>query len=153
MTTQERTRHIDRGSTGDEHVGELVGQLSADVSRLVRDELQLAKLELKDKGKQAGIGLGLFGGAGTIALYGLGAFITAAILGLAQAVPAWLSALLIGVVLFVIAAIAALLGKRHVSEATPPMPEHVVEGMHQDIEALKGHHAAGLGQVEGKKTL
>lgn len=147
MTTQERTRRIDR-TAGDEHVGELVGQLSADVSRLVRDELQLAKLELKDKGKQAGIGLGLFGGAGTIALLGLGALTTAAILGLAYAVPAWLSALLVAVVLFLVATVAALLGKRHVKDATPPMPEHTVEGMHQDIEALKGHHAA-----ERKPTL
>ncbi|MFC0627494.1 phage holin family protein [Kribbella deserti] len=139
MTTQHRTPQ----STGDEPVGALVGQLSADVSRLVRDELQLAKLELKEKGKEAGIGLGLFGGAGTIALYGLGALITAGILGLAQAVPAWLSALIVAVVLFVVAVVAALLGKRHVAEAAPPMPEHAVEGVHSDIEALKGHHATG----------
>ena len=107
----------------DDHIGSLVAQLSSDVSRLVRDELQLAKAELKDKGKEAGIGIGLFGGAGTIALYGLGALVAAAICGLATAVPAWLSALIIAVVLFAIAGVAAVLGKRHVSHATPPMPK------------------------------
>jgi hypothetical protein len=127
----------------DDRIGALVSQLSRDVSHLVRDELQLAKAELKDKGKEAGIGLGLFGGAGTFALYGLGALVAAAICGLATAVPAWLSALIIAVVLFAIAGVAALLGKRHVSHATPPMPQQAVEGMHDDLEALKGHEPEG----------
>lgn len=127
----------------DDRIGALVAQLSRDVSHLVRDELQLAKAELKDKGKEAGIGLGLFGGAGTFALYGLGTLVAAAICGLATAVPAWLSALIIAVVLFAIAGVAALLGKRHVSHATPPMPQQAVEGMHDDLEALKGHEPEG----------
>ena len=144
MTTHPDTIHEDR----QEHqVGALVAQLSNDVSRLVRDELQLAKAELKDKGKEAGIGIGLFGGAGTVAVYGVGALVAAAILGLAAAVPAWLSALIVALVLFAIAGVAALLGKRHVAHATPPMPEHAVEGMHEDLEALKGHH-----QPEGKAS-
>ena len=127
----------------DEHVGALVSDLTSDMSRLVRDELQLAKAELKDKGKEAGVGIGLFGGAGTIALYGLGALIAAAICGLAVVLPAWLSALIIAVVLFAVAAVAALLGKRHVSKATPPIPQRAVEGVHEDIEALRGHHPEG----------
>ena len=127
----------------DDHIGSLVAQLSSDVSRLVRDELQLAKAELKDKGKEAGIGIGLFGGAGTIALYGLGALVAAAICGLATAVPAWLSALIIAVVLFAIAGVAAVLGKRHVGHATPPMPKEAVAGVHDDLEALKGHEPEG----------
>lgn len=121
-------------------IGELVAQVSRDVSRLVRDELELAKAELKDKGKEAGIGLGLFGGAGTIAVYGLGALVAAAILGLAAALPAWLAALIVAVVLFAIAAVAALLGKRHVSQATPPIPRQAVDGVQEDLDALKGHH-------------
>ncbi|MFB6722168.1 phage holin family protein [Kribbella sp. NPDC056345] len=126
-----------------EHVGALVSDLTSDVSRLVRDELQLAKAELKDKGKEAGVGIGLFGGAGTIALYGLGALIAAAICGLAVVLPAWLAALIVAVVLFAVAAVAALLGKRHVSQATPPIPQRAVEGVHEDIEALRGHHPEG----------
>jgi uncharacterized membrane protein YqjE len=140
MTTHPERISEDRQ---DQQVGALVAQLSSDVSRLVRDELQLAKAELKDKGKEAGIGIGLFGGAGTVAVYGVGALVAAAILGLATAVPAWLSALIVAVVLFAVAAVAGLLGKRHVAHASPPMPERAVEGMHEDLEALKGHKPGG----------
>jgi uncharacterized membrane protein YqjE len=144
MTTHPQAVRDDGHRTGqDEHVGALVAQLSSDVSRLVRDELQLAKAELKVKGKEAGIGLGLFGGAGTVAFYGLGALVAAAILGLAAAVPAWLSALLIALLLFAVAGVAALLGKRHVTQATPPVPQRAVEGVHEDLEALKGHQHGG----------
>ena len=145
MTTRPEIVRREAGSDS-ERVGTLVSQATSDLSRLVRDELQLAKAELKEKGKEAGVGAGLFGGAGTMALYGLGVLIAAAILGLATALPAWLSALIVAAVLFAIAAVAALLGKRHVSRATPPVPEHVVDGVHQDLEALKGH------QPEGNKT-
>ncbi|MFC9689960.1 phage holin family protein [Kribbella sp. NPDC056951] len=131
------------GVVRDEHVGALVSDLTSDMSRLVRDELQLAKAELKDKGKEAGVGIGLFGGAGTFALYGLGALIAAAICGLAVVLPAWLSALIVAVALFAVAAVAAVLGKRHVSHATPPIPQRAVEGVHEDIEALRGHHPEG----------
>ncbi|MFF1821677.1 phage holin family protein [Kribbella sp. NPDC058245] len=131
------------GVVREEPVGALVSDLTSDMSRLVRDELQLAKAELKDKGKEAGVGIGLFGGAGTVALYGLGALIAAAICGLAVVLPAWLAALIVAVVLFAVAAVAALLGKRHVSHATPPIPQRAVEGVHEDLEALKGHHPEG----------
>jgi len=124
----------------DDRIATLVSDLSSDVSRLVRDELQLAKAELKDKGREAGVGVGLFGGAGTVALYGVAALVAAAILGLAEAIPAWLAALLVAVLLFAVATVVALLGKRHVAGATPPVPEHVVEGVQKDLQALKGHH-------------
>ncbi|MET9271282.1 phage holin family protein [Kribbella sp. NPDC003557] len=129
------------------NIGALVSQATSDLSQLVRDEVQLAKTELKEKGKEAGVGAGLFGGAGAIALYGLGALVAAAILGLATALPAWLSALIVAAVLFAIAAVAALLGKRHVGRAGPPVPKRAVDGVHEDLEALKGHH-----QREGKST-
>jgi hypothetical protein len=125
------------------HVGELVSDVTTDLSRLVRDELELAKAELKTKGKEAGVGAGLFGGAGTLAVYGLGVLITAAVLGLATALPAWLAALIVAAVLFAVAGVAALLGKRHVTKATPPIPQRAVEGVQEDLEALKGHHPEG----------
>ncbi|ADB29823.1 protein of unknown function DUF1469 [Kribbella flavida DSM 17836] len=144
MTTHPPAVHQDGQRTGqDEPVGALVSQLTADVSRLVRAELQLAKAELKDKGKEAGLGVGLFGGAGAFAFYGLGALVTTAILGLAYVVPAWLAALIVAVLLFAVAGVAALLGKKHVAHATPPVPQAAVDGVHQDIEALKGHHPGG----------
>ena len=147
MTVRPQLARHDAGlNNHDDNVGALVSQVTSDLSRLVRDELQLAKAELKEKGKEAGVGAGLFGGAGTVAVYGLGVLIAAAVLGLATAWPAWLSALTIAAVLFAIAAGAALLGKRHVTRATPPVPHRAVDGVHEDLEALKGH------QPEGKVT-
>ena len=147
MTTRpelvRRETGLNRVNGRDTNIGGLVSQATSDLSQLVRDEVELAKVELKEKGKEAGVGAGLFGGAGAIALYGLGVLIAAAVLGLATALPAWLSALIVAAVLFAIAGIAALLGKRHVSRATPPMPKRAVDGMHEDLEALKGHHPEG----------
>src|SRR4051794_11098159 len=108
-------------SGADQSTSELVQRASEQISRLVRDELALAKAELAEKGKHAGVGVGLFGGGGAVALYGLGALIAAAILGLANAVPAWLSALIVAVVLFAVAGALALIGRKQVSKAVPPM--------------------------------
>jgi len=120
-------------------VGELVGQMSEQVSRLVRDELALAQVELKAKGKAAGKGAGLLGGAGVLGAYGFGVLIAAAVLGLATALDAWLAALIVAVVLLVIAGIAALMGKKQVSRATPPLPAEAIDGAKRDVAALKGH--------------
>ncbi|TDW87590.1 MULTISPECIES: phage holin family protein [Kribbella] len=147
MTTRpelvRRETGLNRLNGQDTNIGGLVSQATTDLSQLVRDEIELAKVELKEKGKEAGVGAGLFGGAGAIALYGLGVLIAAAVLGLATALPAWLSALIVAAVLFAIAGVAALLGKRHVSRATPPVPKRAVDGVHEDLEALKGHHPEG----------
>ncbi|WP_028642395.1 phage holin family protein [Nocardioides sp. URHA0020] len=123
--------------TETDSTGDLVSRLSQDVSRLVRDELRLAQLEVSGKAKKAGVGAGLLGGAGVIALYGLGVLITTAILALALAMPAWLAALIVGVVLLVVAGIAALIGKKRVAAAAPPVPERAVESIKQDVDAVK----------------
>ena len=117
--------------------GELVSQMTQQMSQLVRDELRLAQLEMTEKGKRAGLGAGLFGGAGLVALYGLGCFIAAAILGLATGIPGWSAALIVGAVLFGIAGIASLVGKKEMTQATPPVPTEAVEGMKQDARTLK----------------
>ena len=122
---------------GDRPVGELVHEVTELIPKLIKQEMNLAKAELGEKGKKAGIGAGLFGGSGAIAFYGLGALITAAILGLAEAVPGWLSALIVAVVLFVIAGVLALVGKKEVSQATPPVPEHAISGVKEDVETVK----------------
>src|SRR3954462_7777784 len=90
--------------------GELVKDLSAQVSTLVRQELELAKVELTAKGKQAGIGAGMLGGAGLFALYGVGALVACAILALSTVVDGWLAALIVAAVLFVVAGVLALAG-------------------------------------------
>lgn len=122
---------------GDRPVGELVHEVTELIPKLIKQEMNLAKAELGQKGKKAGVGAGLFGGSGAIALYGLGALIAAAIMGLSEAVPGWLSALIVAVVLFVIAAVLALVGKKEVSQATPPVPEHAISGVKQDVETVK----------------
>ena len=124
-------------NTKDQPVGELVKQLSEQMSTLVRRELQLAQLELQEKGKRAGIGAGLFGGAGAIALYGLGVLIAAAVLVLATAVDAWLAALIVGVVLLAIAGIAGLMGKKQVDQAVPPAPEQAIQSTKRDVSEVK----------------
>lgn len=122
---------------GDRPVGELVHEVTELIPKLIKQEMNLAKAELGEKGKKAGVGVGLFGGSGAIAFYGLGALIAAAILGLAEAVPGWLSALIVAVVLFATAGVLALIGKKEVGQATPPVPEHAISGVKQDVETVK----------------
>jgi hypothetical protein len=138
MVTQRTTQ----GPGHDAGVGELVGRLSEQVSRLVRDELQLAQSEMKAKGKKAGIGAGLFGGAGVVAAYGLGVLIAAAVLGLATLVDAWLAALIVGLVVLAVAGVVALLARSQVAQASPPVPSEAISGAKRDVEALKGHAAS-----------
>jgi uncharacterized membrane protein YqjE len=130
-------RYESPAPAADASTGELVSRLTEQVSHLVRDELRLAQLELKEKGKRAGIGAGMFGGAGLVALYGVAALIACAILLLGLAVPYWLSALIVGVVLLAVAGVLALLGKRQLQRATPPMPEQAVAGIKRDVETVK----------------
>ncbi|MBM2617082.1 phage holin family protein [Actinoplanes sp. LDG1-06] len=123
--------------TEQQPVGQLVNQLSEQVSTLVRDELTLARLEMVEKGKRAGTGAGLLGGAGVIALYGLGAlFVTIGAL-LALVMPVWAAALIVTVALFATAGIAALIGKNQVKQAVPPEPVEAMESGKRDVEAVK----------------
>jgi Flp pilus assembly protein TadB len=121
----------------DQSLSELVQQLSNQTSTLVRKEIQLAQQELQNKGKRAGLGVGLLGGGGLLALYAVGALIAAAVLGLATAVASWLAALIVAVALFVIAGVLALLGKKQVQRAMPPKPETAIESVQSDIAEVK----------------
>lgn len=118
-------------------VAELVKQLSEQTSRLARQEVELAKAELTAKGKRAGVGAGMFGGAGAFGFYGLGAGVAAAILGLATAVAAWLAALIVMAVLAALAGILALQGKSNVARATPPIPEQATDSVKEDVRWAK----------------
>lgn len=121
-------------------IGGLVHRLSEQIPELVRSEIRLAQAELTQKGKNAGIGIGSFGAAGLLAFFGLATLIATAVLALANAVPAWLAALIVAVLLLAAAAAAALLGKKKVQEATPPTPERAVAGLKQDVATVKGGH-------------
>ncbi|ETK32655.1 membrane protein [Microbispora sp. ATCC PTA-5024] len=118
--------------------GELVRRLSEDVSRLVRDELRLARLEMTEKGKRAGVGAGLLGGAGVLALFGGGALVAAVIMALARVLPGWASAAIVGGALLVLAGVVGLVGKQQVTQATPPMPDEAMRSIRADIDAVKG---------------
>jgi uncharacterized membrane protein YqjE len=124
----------------DEPIGAVVHRLSEQIPELVRSELRLAQAELAEKGKHAGVGIGLFSGAGLLALYGLGGLLTTAVIVLDLALPLWLSALIVTVVLFIAAGIAALVGKKQVSHATPAAPQKAIAGVKQDVQAVKGNH-------------
>ncbi|RZU31266.1 phage holin family protein [Blastococcus saxobsidens] len=117
--------------------GQLIGQLTEQISRLVRDEAKLAQAEVTQKAKKLGLGAGLFGGAGLVAFFGLAALITAAILALALVLPAWLAALLVGVVLLAVAGALALVGKKDVQQGSPPVPTEAIAGVKTDIATVK----------------
>jgi hypothetical protein len=117
--------------------GELVKLMSEQVSTLVRDELKLAQLEMTRKGKQAGIGVGLFGGSGLIALYGIGCLIACAVIGISREVSAWLAALIVGAALLAVAGIAALIGKSRLQRATPPLPQEALQSVKTDVDEIK----------------
>jgi hypothetical protein len=121
----------------DRSAGELVKQLSEQLSVLVRDELKLAQLEMSRKGKQAGVGVGMLGGSALIALYGVGCLIACVIIAIGGVVAAWLAALIVGAALLAGAGIAALLGKGRLQKATPPVPKQAVGGIKADIEEIK----------------
>jgi hypothetical protein len=121
----------------DQPVAALLRDLSEQTSTLVRKELELARLEMTEKGKRAGIGAGMFGGAGLVGLYALGALIAAAILALATAITPWLAALVVAVVCGAIAGGLALMGKTKVSQATPPVPEQATESVKEDVRWTK----------------
>jgi hypothetical protein len=115
----------------------LVKQLSEQTAALARKEVELAKAELAIKGKRAGIGAGMFSGAGLFGLYALGAMTACAILALATAMAPWLAALLVAAAYAVLAGVMAVTGKTKVQQATPPVPEKATESVKEDVQWAK----------------
>jgi uncharacterized membrane protein YqjE len=129
----------------DRPVAELLKDLSNQTATLVRKELELAKLELSEKGKRAGLGAGMFGGAGLFGLLALGALTACFILALAEAVDGWVAALIVTAVYAAIAGVLALTGKSKVQQATPPIPEEAKESVRKDVEWTKERAKAARG--------
>lgn len=127
----------------DPRTKELVQALSEQTSTLLRKELALAQLELKEKGKHAGIGGGMIGGGGLLALYGLGALFAAIIMLLGTAIAPWLSALIVAVVLFAVAGVLGLTGKKEVDRATPAKPEQAVASTSEDVRYVRDQAKGG----------
>jgi hypothetical protein len=121
----------------DATASDLMKQLAEQTSALVRQELELAKAELSVKGKQAGIGAGLLGGAGVFGLYALGALTATIIAALSLAMDTWLAALIVTLVWAAVAGVAALLGKSRIQQSAPPIPEQSVESVKEDVQWTK----------------
>jgi uncharacterized membrane protein YqjE len=136
MTTQHpRTvgEPHDTDELRDRSLGELLKQLSEQTTRLVHQELELAKAELTQKGKQAGMGASMFGGAGALGLAALGALTACFILALNAIMPAWLAALIVAVVYGIIAYVLVKQGQARIRQATPPVPQ-TIETVKEDVE-------------------
>jgi uncharacterized membrane protein YqjE len=118
-------------------IPELLKELSTQTTMLVRQELELAKAEMTEKGKRAGLGAGMFGGAGVFALLALGALTACVIAALATAMDVWLAALIVALVWAAVAGTLALLGKRKTQEAAPPAPEQAIESTKEDVQWAK----------------
>ena len=128
---------------GERPVGDLVKDATEQAQTLVRQEIELAKVELTEKGKKAGLGAGMFGGAGLFGLFAFGA-LTAAFIGAVDlAVPFWAAALIVAAVYGAIAGILALTGKNKVQEATPPVPEEALDNVKEDVAWTKQRAQAG----------
>jgi hypothetical protein len=127
----------------DRPVGELMGELSEQISKLVRQELALARAELKEKGRTAGLGIGLISGGGGLALFAFGALTAALVLLLDEVMAAWLAALVVAVVYGAVAAVLALRGKERIEESTPPVPEQTVETLKEDVAWAKTQARSG----------
>jgi hypothetical protein len=120
-----------------ESTAALVKQMTEQVSRLVKDEIKLAQMDVKRKGVAAGIGIGMFGASGVFAIAAIGCLTTALIAGLAVAFSTWLAALISAAILFAVAGIVALTAKKEVSDALPPTPDRAGENIKDDIQVIK----------------
>lgn len=126
-----------RRTPTDEPVGDLVSRASQQISQLVREEMQLARAEMSEKGKRFGMGGGLFGGAGLVAVLALQALVATAIIALALVLPWWAAALIVTGVLFLIAAILGAAGKKSIRQAGPPKPQETISSVQRDVRAIK----------------
>ena len=124
-------------------MGELFKQLSDDLSTLVRQELKLARAEMTEKGKKAGIGIGMFGGAGIVGLLALGALTTCLIAALSTGMEVWIAALIVTVIYGAVAGVLALNARGRVTEATPPAPEQTIETVKEDAQWAKTQLPSG----------
>ncbi len=121
----------------EQSMGELFKELSNELSTLVRQELKLAQAEMTEKGKKAGIGAGMFGGAGIAGMLALGTLTACLIAALAEGMDVWLAALIVTVLYAALAGGLALMGKQRVSAATPPVPEQTIDSVKEDVQWAK----------------
>jgi Putative Actinobacterial Holin-X, holin superfamily III len=122
---------------GEPSSAELVRQATEQIGTLVRQEMQLARAELTEKSRRVGLGVGLFAGSGVAVFYAVGALLFAAGLGLAEVMPGWLAALIVGVALLVVAGLEALFGRGQVKRGTPLTPNRTVDSVKADLDEVQ----------------
>ncbi|MFD3872240.1 phage holin family protein [Streptomyces sp. NPDC058623] len=123
--------------TPDASVGDLVSRASQQISELVREEMQLARAEMTQKGKRFGVGGGLVGGAALVGFLAAQALVVAVIAALALLLPVWASALIVTALLAAVAAAVAAAGKRQISKAGAPAPEQTIDSVKADLAEIK----------------
>ena len=129
--------HDAQPALSDHSIGELVKDLATETSTLVRQEIDLAKAEMTDRGKRAGKGVGMLAAGGVVALLAFGALTAGLIAALDLAMPTWLAALIVTVVYGAIAAVLVQIGRKQVQEAAPPVPEETIESVKEDVQWAK----------------
>src|ERR1700761_8110302 len=136
----------------DRPTAELLRDFSDQASRLIRSEMELARAELTEKGARAGVGIGMFGGAGAFGFWALGALTAAVVLLLATALKSWVAAVIVAVVLALVAAVLALTGRTKLKQAVPPVPSQATESAKEDVQWTKSRASEarkGMPTAEG----
>jgi len=121
----------------EQSTSELIKHLAAQTSTLVRQELDLAKAEMTERGKQAGKGAGTLAAAAVVGLLAAGALTACLIAVLDLAMATWLAALIVMVVYAAIAGVLAVTGRKQLREATPPVPEQTIDSVKEDVQWAK----------------
>jgi hypothetical protein len=131
------TRNDNSNERRERPIGEVAKELTSDLSLLVRQEIELAKAEMAQKGRTAARGLGMFGGAGIVGLCAAGALTAFAVLVFSLFLPDWAAALIVGAVLAAVAYVLVRQGKERVADAGKPVPEQTIETVKEDLEWAK----------------
>lgn len=133
----------DQNELRERPTADLLKELSDHTTTLVKQEIDLAKAELSEKGKKAGLGAGMFGGAGLFGVFAFAALTTCIIAALESPLNLWLAALIVAVVYAVVAGVLALQGRNKVKEAGPPVPEQTTESVKEDVQWAKTRAKSG----------
>lgn len=125
---------INEGRPEYEGIGAAVKQLSEDLGILVRKEMELARREMMEKAKAAGLGAGMLSGSAVTALLTLGSLTALLISAISLALPTWLSALIVTVMWGAVTALLALAGKNKIQDAGPLVPEQTIQNVKEDVQ-------------------
>lgn len=121
----------------DRSLGDLLKDLMADASVLIKQEIALARVEMTEKAKVYARASAMLGVAAVVALFALGALTACIILAIHVALAAWLAALIVGVAYLIIAGIFALVGMARLRRAGKPVPEQTIQTIKEDVSWAK----------------